>query len=109
MQIGTTVFNAKPATILGPACLGDAITTGFSNKSRNYLIGLLLAKKASLGNSEHSFLCEGKNNVKLIKNLSEERGLNIPITNFVYEIINGDNAYPTFFTLWHKLKSYDFK
>lgn len=108
LRIGVTIFKAKPETILGPACLGDAITTGFSNKSRNYLLGLLLAKKASLGNSAGSFLCEGKNNIRLVKELAAKRELDVPITDFVYQIVNGDNAYSAFFTLWARLKSFKF-
>ncbi len=104
LNIGKKVFGAKVETILSPACLGDAITTGFSTKSRNYLLGLLLAKRVS-GNSENSFLCEGKNNIRAIRSLVHERGLNAPVTEFVYEIIDGANAYQAFSSLWSNLKS----
>lgn len=108
LDIGTRVFGAKPETILGPACLGDAITTGFSSKSRNYLLGLLLAKKASLGNSEHSFICEGKNNINIVKDLVAKHGINAPITEFVWQIINGINAYQAFSHLWTNMKTLAF-
>jgi glycerol-3-phosphate dehydrogenase (NAD(P)+) len=104
LNIGMKTFGAKVETILGPACLGDAITTGFSTKSRNYLFGLLLAKRVS-GNSESSFLCEGKNNIRAIRSLVQEHGLNAPVTEFVYEIINGANAYLAFSSLWSNIKS----
>jgi glycerol-3-phosphate dehydrogenase (NAD(P)+) len=104
LKIGKEVFGARVETILSPACLGDAITTGFSTKSRNYLFGLLLAKKVS-GNSENSFLCEGKNNIRVIRSLVQEHGLNAPVTEFVYEIIDGANAYQAFSTLWNNIKS----
>ena len=103
LEIGTRIFNAKQETILGPACLGDAITTGFSSKSRNYLLGLLLAKKASLGESESSFICEGKNNIRLVRDLAAENHIYVPITEFVYQIINGVNAYQAFSDLWKKI------
>ena len=104
LEIGTKVFGAKPETLLGPACLGDAVTTGFSSKSRNYLLGLLLAKKVS-NNSENSFLCEGKNSIKMIRNLALDHGINAPVTEFVYNIMNGANAYQAFSSLWKNMNS----
>jgi glycerol-3-phosphate dehydrogenase (NAD(P)+) len=104
MEIGTKVFGAKSATLLGPACLGDAVTTAFSSKSRNYLLGLLLAKKVS-SNSENSFLSEGKNNIKLIRSLALKNGIPAPITEFVYDIIDGTNAYRAFSSLWKNMNS----
>jgi len=108
LDIGTHIFDAKPQTILGPACLGDAITTSFSSKSRNYLLGLLLAKKASSGNPEDSFLCEGRNNVRLIRNLAVRHGIKAPIIEFVYRIMEGVHAYPAFSSLWKDMKSLHF-
>jgi glycerol-3-phosphate dehydrogenase (NAD(P)+) len=104
LQIGQKVFGARAETILSPACLGDAITTGFSTKSRNYLLGLLLAKRVS-GNSDNSFLCEGKNNIRALRNLVIEHSLDAPVTDFVYSIIDGANAYQAFSCLWKDLKS----
>jgi len=104
LEIGTKVFGAKPATLLGPACLGDAVTTAFSSKSRNYLLGLLLAKRVS-SNSENSFLSEGKNNIKLIRTLALKNGISAPATEFVYEIIDGKNAYQAFSNLWKRMNS----
>ena len=105
LKLGVEVFGANPETIMGPACLGDAITTGFSNKSRNYLLGLLLAKKASLGNSDNSFICEGKNNINIVRGLVAKYRINAPITEFVWQIINGTNAYQAFSHLWSNMKS----
>jgi glycerol-3-phosphate dehydrogenase (NAD(P)+) len=104
LEIGTKVFGAKPKTLLGPACLGDAVTTAFSSKSRNYLLGLLLAKKVS-NNSENSFLSEGKNNIKLMRNLAIDYEINAPVTEFVYNIIGGSNAYQAFSVLWKNMAS----
>jgi glycerol-3-phosphate dehydrogenase (NAD(P)+) len=104
LEIGTKVFGAKLSTLLGPACLGDAVTTAFSSKSRNYLLGLLLAKKVS-GNSENSFLSEGKNNIKLIRNLAFKNGISAPVAEFVYDIVDGENAYQAFSSLWKRMNS----
>lgn len=110
LEIGTHVFGAKPETILGPACLGDAITTSFSSKSRNYLLGLLLAKKVSSGYSGHdTFLSEGKNNIRLVRELVLKHEKEAPVTEFVYQIISGVNAYQAFSTLWEHMKSLHFK
>jgi glycerol-3-phosphate dehydrogenase (NAD(P)+) len=104
LEISTKVFRAKPATLLGPACLGDAITTAFSSKSRNYLLGLLLAKKVS-NNSENSFLSEGKNNIKMIRNIAISHGIAAPVTECVYNIIDGGNAFQAFSLLWKNMNS----
>jgi glycerol-3-phosphate dehydrogenase (NAD(P)+) len=104
LEISTKVFGAKPATLLGPACLGDAITTAFSSKSRNYLLGLLLAKKVS-NNSENSFLSEGKNNIKMIRNIAISHGIAAPVTECVYNIIDGGNAFQAFSLLWKNMNS----
>jgi glycerol-3-phosphate dehydrogenase (NAD(P)+) len=105
LEIGTRAFGAKPETIFGPACLGDSITTAFSSKSRNYLLGLLLAKRVSVRNLDDSFLSEGKNNIRLVKCLTMKYGIKAPITEFVYEIINGANAYFAFSNLWRSMYS----
>ncbi len=107
LDVGTTIFGACPKTLLGPACLGDSITTGFSSKSRNYLLGLLLAKKASVGNSE-TFVCEGKNNIRMVRTLANERRVSAPVINFVYQITEGLNAYQSFSALWKTLATADF-
>ncbi len=104
LEIGTKVFGAKQKTLLGPACLGDAVTTAFSSKSRNYLLGLLLAKKVS-NHSENSFLSEGRNNIKMMRNLAIAYGINAPVTDFVYSIIDGSNAYQAFSSLWKNMNS----
>jgi glycerol-3-phosphate dehydrogenase len=80
------------------------VTTAFSSKSRNYLLGLLLAKKVS-SNSESSFLSEGKNNIKMIRSLALDHEIAAPVTEFVYEIIDGTNAYKAFSSLWKNMNS----
>jgi len=107
-DIGTGIFGAKPETIFGPACLGDSITTGFSRKSRNYLLGLLLAKKVSSVNLYDFFLSEGKNNIDLLHDLTIKHNVNAPITEFVFEIVNGVNPYQAFSKLWNNLRSIHF-
>lgn len=105
LSIGTDIFSAKPETILGPACLGDAITTGFSTKSRNYLLGLLLAKRISSADLNNTFLSEGRSNTSLIRALVEKNGVKAPVIEFVHQTMIGGNPYQAFSTLWKDLKS----
>lgn len=75
-------------TILGPACLGDIITTGFSHKSRNRLLGML-ASKCVTGIPKRTFIAEGRNNAKVIRNLASDYGLETPIAEFVHSVLEG--------------------
>lgn len=102
ITIGVSGFDVNLTTILGPACLGDAITTGFSTKSRNYLTGLVLAKSNGTPPS-HSFLSEGKNNISFVKEIVDQKGLSVPIIDFINRIIKGKNASESFSLLWKDL------
>jgi glycerol-3-phosphate dehydrogenase (NAD(P)+) len=97
--IGGVGFNIDNNTIYGPACLGDAITTGFSTKSRNYLLGLILAK-SSASSPMNSFISEGKNNISFVKEIIENKGIVAPSIDFIHRIIEGENAYKSFSIFW---------
>jgi glycerol-3-phosphate dehydrogenase (NAD(P)+) len=101
--IGKTGFNINQNTIYGPACLGDAITTGFSTKSRNHLLGLILAK-SSASSPMNSFISEGKNNISFIKEIIDEKGIVAPSIEFIHRIILGENSYKSFSIFWEEIR-----
>ncbi|MFX0197197.1 MAG: NAD(P)H-dependent glycerol-3-phosphate dehydrogenase [Candidatus Hodarchaeota archaeon] len=102
-EVGIKVFRVKEETLLGPACLGDMITTAFSYKSRNRIIGLL-ASKCIANIPKHTFIAEGKNNTQMIKELAHEYRINVPVTEFVDSVLTSMKPYIAFNNLWKKLK-----
>lgn len=103
LEIGENIFKARQETLLGPACLGDMITTAFSLKSRNRIIGLL-ASKSITNIPKYTFIAEGKNNTKIIKELAREHKISVPITDFVHAALSGIKPHVAFNNLWKQLK-----
>ena len=103
LDVGLKVFSAKTDTLLGPACLGDMITTAFSNKSRNRILGLL-ASKCITGIPELTFLTEGRNNAKMIKDFADQQKIEIPVTHFVYSALKSTKPLIAFNSLWKHIK-----
>jgi len=103
LEIGTKVFGAKAETLLGPAFLGDMITTAFSNKSRNRILGLL-ASKCITKIPEHTFIAEGKSNARILIDFAKEYKINACITRFVYRTLEGIKPYDAFDFLWSEIR-----
>jgi glycerol-3-phosphate dehydrogenase (NAD(P)+) len=103
LKVGDKVFGARIDTLLGPACLGDMITTAFSNKSRNRVLGLLAAKCITRV-PELTFIAEGRNNAEMIKNFADEHKIRVPVTEFVYSVLNGTKPLTAFNNLWRHLR-----
>lgn len=103
LEVGSKVFDARIDTLLGPACLGDMITTAFSNKSRNRVLGLL-ASKCITRIPELTFVAEGKNNAEMIKSLAGKHKIEVPVTDFVYSTLKGVKPLIAFNILWKRLK-----
>jgi glycerol-3-phosphate dehydrogenase (NAD(P)+) len=103
IKVGTDIFKAKMETLLGPAFLGDMVTTAFSLKSRNRLIGLL-ASKGITNISNYTFITEGKHSAEIIKALAYKHKINVPVIEFVCEALSGVKPYIAFNNLWNKLR-----
>lgn len=82
-------LGAKQTTFWGLAGIGDLMLTSFGPLSRNYQLGVKIAKGESLSDIENSskMVVEGVETTKAIKKLSEEIGLEMPITDKVFEIL----------------------
>jgi glycerol-3-phosphate dehydrogenase (NAD(P)+) len=83
-------LGANPLTFSGLAGLGDVITTCASPLSRNHYVGVELAKGRSLADilkSMHQQVAEGVNTTLAAYNLSQQLGLEMPITEKIYEVL----------------------
>ena len=79
------------------------ITTDFSLKSRNRIIGLLTSKRIETIPKD-TFIAEGRNNAKMVKVLARKNKIRAPITDFVDSVLTGAKLVVAFNSLWKKVK-----
>ena len=84
-------FGAKKDTFLGLSGAGDLFLTASSKLSRNYRVGEGLAKGKTLDEilDELGEVAEGVFTSKAIYKISSEKKIYTPISNEVYQILNG--------------------
>ena len=75
------------------------ITTSFSLKSRDRIIGLL-ASKCVRSILKNTFIAEGRNNAEIIRVLADENKIEILVTEFVYSVLTGTRPIVAFSELW---------
>ena len=87
-----TAMGAHEATFLGLAGVGDLFATCSSPLSRNYRVGRKLAEGVTLDVilKELGAVAEGVRTTQIISTFSAERGIPMPITQGVSELIQGD-------------------
>jgi glycerol-3-phosphate dehydrogenase (NAD(P)+) len=89
-------LGANPLTFSGLAGLGDVITTCASPLSRNHYVGVELTKGRPLAEILQSLhqVAEGVNTTRVAYNLAQQLGLEMPITEKIYEVLykNADPA-----------------
>ncbi len=87
------VFGAKSETFLGLSGAGDLFLTSNSLLSRNYRVGIALAKNKPLNEilNEIGEVAEGVFTAKAIYDLSNKYNIYTPIANEVFYILNGKN------------------
>lgn len=83
------ILEAEPSTFWGLAGIGDLITTCISPYGRNRLVGERLGKGESLEQivSSMDAVAEGVNTTRAVKDLSDQRGIEMPITDEVYQVL----------------------
>ncbi|WP_419763537.1 MAG: NAD(P)H-dependent glycerol-3-phosphate dehydrogenase [Arcobacter sp.] len=91
MERFAKVFGAKKSTFLGLSGAGDLFLTASSTMSRNYRVGLGLAKEKSLDAilEELGEVAEGVKTAEAIHRLSLENNIYAPIANEVKKILDG--------------------
>jgi glycerol-3-phosphate dehydrogenase (NAD(P)+) len=88
-------LGANPLTFSGLAGLGDVITTCASPLSRNHFVGVELAKGRPLAEIQGAMrqVAEGVNTTLVAHNLAQQLGLEMPITEKIYQVLY-ENADP---------------
>jgi glycerol-3-phosphate dehydrogenase (NAD(P)+) len=81
--------GANPLTFSGLAGLGDVIATCASPLSRNHYVGFELARGRALAEIVESMseVAEGINTTLVAENLAQELGLEMPITEKIYQVL----------------------
>lgn len=89
-------FNGNPKTVLSFAGFGDLLLTCTSSKSRNFSFGQLIGKGMSKEKIEdylNRTTIEGYYTLESIYQLLNDKKVNIPIIDLIYDIIkNGKDA-----------------
>ena len=82
-------LGANQRTFMGIAGLGDIILTCTDNKSRNRRFGLMIGKGKNINIAQSLIgkVIEGYENIKNIKMLAARVGIEIPITEEIYQIL----------------------
>ncbi|EKT54137.1 NAD(P)H-dependent glycerol-3-phosphate dehydrogenase [Providencia burhodogranariea] len=82
-------LGADPSTFMGMAGLGDLVLTCTDNQSRNRRFGMMLGHGVSVTEAEQEIgqVVEGYRNTKEVKALAERAGVEMPITEQIYQIL----------------------
>jgi len=86
-------FGAKEETFLGLSGAGDLFLTASSELSRNFRVGLALAKEKKLDDilDDLREVAEGVFTTDAVMNLSKKHGIYTPIASEVQKILKGKN------------------
>lgn len=84
--------GAQNTTLMGLAGMGDLILTCTGNLSRNRTVGLKLAEDKSLNTilAELGHVAEGVKTTKEVARLAQVRGIDMPITDTINELLAGN-------------------
>lgn len=82
-------LGAKKDTFMGMAGLGDLVLTCTDNQSRNRRFGLLLGQGKPVAEAMQSIgqVVEGYRNAKEVFNLAQRVGVEMPITEQIYQVL----------------------
>tara|TARA_B110001454_G_C12713900_1_gene431817 strand:- start:298 stop:1302 length:1005 start_codon:yes stop_codon:yes gene_type:complete len=82
-------LGGETETLMGLSGLGDLFLTCSSNKSRNFSLGLNLAKGKNFENllKSKKTIAEGAYTVKAIQRLSKKLKINLPLNDAIYKIL----------------------
>jgi len=89
-----TAMGGRPETFAGLAGMGDLVATCNSTQSRNRTVGFQLGKGRKLEDiiAEMNMVAEGVKSAKVVMELSKEYGVEMPISNEVYKVVNEGNT-----------------
>lgn len=84
-----SALGADPQSLMGMAGLGDLVLTCTDNQSRNRRFGLALGQGKSVDDAmtEIGQVVEGYRNTKEVHMLSQRAGVEMPITEQIYQVL----------------------
>lgn len=87
-------MGGKPSTFSGLAGMGDLLVTSISPHSRNRHVGEELGKGRTLQEilDDMHMVAEGVKTSKVVMELADRLGLDMPIAAEVYEVVHGDST-----------------
>ncbi|GKX59454.1 glycerol-3-phosphate dehydrogenase [NAD(P)+] [Leminorella grimontii] len=88
-------LGAEPSTFMGMAGLGDLVLTCTDNQSRNRRFGIMLGEGKSVSEAQALIgqVVEGYRNTKEVWILAQRYGVEMPITEQIYQVLYaGKNA-----------------
>ncbi|QSX37330.1 NAD(P)H-dependent glycerol-3-phosphate dehydrogenase [Shewanella sedimentimangrovi] len=87
-------LGAQSATFMGMAGLGDLVLTCTDNQSRNRRFGLALGKGSDVmtAQAEIGQVVEGYRNTKEVYTLAHRLGVEMPITEQIYQVLYEDKS-----------------
>ncbi|WP_455814959.1 NAD(P)H-dependent glycerol-3-phosphate dehydrogenase [Pseudomonas graminis] len=82
-------LGADPTTFMGMAGLGDLVLTCTDNQSRNRRFGMMLGQGADVEGAQQTIgqVVEGFRNTKEVKALAARYGVEMPITEQIYQVL----------------------
>lgn len=82
-------LGADPSTFMGMAGLGDLVLTCTDNQSRNRRFGMMMGQGVSVDEAQERIgqVVEGYRNTKEVRALAERAGVEMPITEQIYQIL----------------------
>lgn len=82
-------LGADPTTFMGMAGLGDLVLTCTDNQSRNRRFGMMLGQGADVEGAQRTIgqVVEGFRNTKEVKALAARYGVEMPITEQIYQVL----------------------
>jgi glycerol-3-phosphate dehydrogenase (NAD(P)+) len=82
-------MGGNPLTFAGLAGMGDLVATCISAQSRNRYVGEQLGQGRALADviAEMNQVAEGVRAVRVVKELGDEYGIDLPIVNEVYRVV----------------------
>lgn len=89
------LYGAEAETLMGLSGLGDLILTCSSTQSRNMSLGKAIGEGQTFEEimASRNSVAEGAHTVEIVHKIAEEKGLDMPITAAVYQILKqGQNV-----------------
>ena len=85
-------LGANPSTLYGLSGMGDLIATCSSPMSRNYTVGSMIGKGKKIDDilRELGSVAEGVKTSKAVCDLAEKLGIEVPVSNAIYEAVYTD-------------------